>query len=48
MSRKRMMMNPHCQRKYPEAANHVVYCALYPDQHDVAEPLPYKGTLHHG
>lgn len=31
------------------AANHVFPTARsYPDQHDVAEPLPYIGTLHHG
>ncbi|TEC80826.1 hypothetical protein IPC1585_20390 [Pseudomonas aeruginosa] len=31
------------------ATNHVFPTARsYPDQHDVAEPLPYKGTLHHG
>lgn len=31
------------------ATNHVFPTAhSYPDQHDVAEPLPYIGTLHHG
>ncbi|HIE1002118.1 TPA: hypothetical protein ACXJP3_005869, partial [Pseudomonas aeruginosa] len=31
------------------ATNHVFPTARsYPDQHDVAEPLPYIGTLHHG
>ena len=31
------------------ATSHVFPTARsYPDQHDVAEPLPYKGTLHHG
>ncbi|HGI9313313.1 TPA: hypothetical protein ACRM7P_004318, partial [Pseudomonas aeruginosa] len=31
------------------AANHVFPTARsYHDQHDVAEPLPYIGTLHHG
>ena len=31
------------------AANHVFPTARsYPDQHDGADPLPYKGTQHHG
>ncbi len=49
MSRRRDDDEPALPAEIPPAANHVFPTARsYPDQHDVAEPLPYIGTLHHG
>ena len=48
MSRKRDDDEPALPAEIPQLRTMYFLLRSYPDQHDVAVPFPYKGTLHHG